>query len=95
MDELANNARESWLGATACFLRSIILDHSIDRHQERTFICSFSPRPVTLPKTNEAERGKSIGFVRKLRRDCEIFPDSPEMWAPLMARLDLMLITVC
>lgn len=31
-------------------------------------------RRLTRPR-----EGKSIGFVRKLRRDCEIFPDSP-LW---------------
>lgn len=60
-------------------------DRSIPRKNVYLFAAHFSLDRVTLSSTKETETEKSIGFVRKLRRDCEIFPDSPEMWAPLMA----------
>lgn len=60
-------------------------DRSIPRKNVYLFAAHFSLDRVTLSSTKETETEKSIGFVRKLRRDCEIFLDSPEMWAPLMA----------
>lgn len=64
---------------------SIVRSIDIKRKNVYLFAAHFSLDRVTLSSTKETETEKSIGFVRKLRRDCEIFLDSPEMWAPLMA----------
>ena len=69
MDELANNARESWPILMGSFPSSWIVYLFIFPSTSY-----FSFRRLTRPR-----EGKSIGFVRKLRRDCEIFPDSP-LW---------------